>query len=135
MKNTGAARWLAESFLTVLTPIGADSGLLLVAAVSILVMIVSNTMSDGAAVAVTGPITLNMAAISATSLMSVGFATAISSAFAYLLVVGTPSNAIIYASGYIRSTDFVKAGSLMAVMSIAVLLIMAMTWWKILGVN
>ncbi len=135
MKNTGAARWLAESFLTVLTPIGADSGLLLVAAVSILVMIVSNTMSDGAAVAVTGPITLNMAAISATSLMNVGFATAISSAFAYLLVVGTPSNAIIYASGYIRSTDFVKAGSLMAVMSIAVLLIMAMTWWKILGVN
>tara|TARA_B100000315_G_scaffold260615_1_gene323444 strand:- start:1968 stop:3704 length:1737 start_codon:yes stop_codon:yes gene_type:complete len=135
MKNTGAARWLAESFLTVLTPIGADAGLLLVAAVSILVMIVSNTMSDGAAVAVTGPITLNMAAISGTSLISVGFATAISSAFAYLLVVGTPSNAIIYASGYIRSTDFVKAGFLMVVMSVAVLLIMAMTWWKILGVD
>lgn len=134
MKNTGAARWLAENFLSLLAPFGANAGIPLAAAVSVLVMGVSNTMSNGAAVAVIGPVTLNMAVISGTSLLMVGFATAISSAFAYLLVVGTPPNAIVYASGYIRASDFIKAGGLLAAASILVLLVMAMTWWRILGV-
>ena len=134
MKNTGAARWLAENFLALLVPLGANAGIPLIATVSVLVMGVSNTMSNGAAVAVIGPITLNMAAISGTSLLTIGFATAISSAFAYLLVVGTPPNAIVYASGYVRASDFLKAGGLLAITSLLVLLVMAMTWWRILGV-
>lgn len=134
MKNTGAARWLAENFLTILAPFGVNAGLPLAAAVSVLVMGVSNTMSNGAAVAVTGPITLNMAAISGTSLFMIGFATSISSTFAYLLVVGSPPNAIVYASGYVRASDFIRAGGLLTIASIALLLVMAMTWWRILGI-
>ncbi len=135
MKNTGAARWLAENFLNLLAPLGANAGIPLATAVGVLVMAVSNTMSNGAAVAVIAPVTLNMAAISGTSLIMIGFATAISSAFAYLVVVGTPPNAIVFASGYVKASDFIKAGGLLAIASIIVLLIMAMTWWKILGLT
>ena len=36
MKNTGAAQWVAENFIAILTPIGADQGLGLWAAISVL---------------------------------------------------------------------------------------------------
>ncbi len=52
MKETGAAEWIAESFLSMLAPIGADQGFGLWVAVSALTTAVTNTMSNGAAVAV-----------------------------------------------------------------------------------
>ncbi len=133
MKNTGAARWLAENFLGLLAPLGVTSGIPLAAAAAILTGGISNTMSNGAAVAVLGPVTLNMAVLSGTSIMMIGFATAISSAFAYLTVVGTPPNAIVYASGYVKASDFLKAGGIMFIVSIAVLLVFAQVWWSLLG--
>jgi sodium-dependent dicarboxylate transporter 2/3/5 len=133
MKDTGAARWLAENFLAALAPFGVTSGIPLAGAVALLTAGVSNTMSNGAAVAVIGPVTLNMAVLSGTSIMTVGFATAISSAFAYLLVVGTPPNAIVYASGYVRASDFLKAGWVMFIVSLLILLVFARVWWSVLG--
>ncbi|MGI9409107.1 MAG: SLC13 family permease, partial [Hyphomicrobiaceae bacterium] len=61
MKDSGAAFWVASSFLQMLAPFGFDSGLPLWAAVSALTTGVTNTMSNGAAVAVLGPITLKLA--------------------------------------------------------------------------
>jgi len=49
--DTGAADWVAKSFLALLDNIGAGSGLGSIAAISILTIGVSNTMTAGAAVA------------------------------------------------------------------------------------
>ena len=48
--------------------------------------------------------------------------TAISSAFAYLTVVGTPACTIVYASGYLKTTDFLKVGWKMCIVSIIVII-------------
>jgi len=132
MKNTGAAGWIAENFVGLLEPIGADSGLGLWAAVSLLTTAVTNTMSNGAAVAVLGPIVLNLAEVAGESPIVVGFITAVSSAFAYLTVVGTPACTIVYASGYLKTTDFLKVGWRMVVMSTIVLMIVAFFYWPYL---
>ena len=133
MKDTGAAQWIAESFLAVLTPIGADAGVGLWAVVSALTTIVTNTMSNGAAVAVLGPIVLNLATVADESPIVLGFITAVSSAFAYLTVVGTPACTIVYASGYLKTTDFLIVGWRMVIMSMILMLVSAYFYWPLLG--
>ncbi|MEM7223870.1 MAG: DASS family sodium-coupled anion symporter [Pseudomonadota bacterium] len=134
MKETGAALWIAESFLKLLAPIGADQGLGLWVSVSVLTTGVTNTMSNGAAVAVLGPIVLKMATVAGESPIIIGFITAVSSAFAYLTVVGTPACTIVYASGYLKTTDFLNVGWRMVLVSIVVMLVAASIYWPLLGV-
>ncbi len=133
MKDTGAAQWMAESFLKLMTPLGAEEGIGLWAAVSALTTLVTNTMSNGAAVAVLGPIVLKIAVVAGESPLVLGFITAISSAFAYLTVVGTPACTIVYASGYLKTTDFLVVGWRMVVMSTAVMMLAATFYWPFLG--
>ncbi|MBL4853647.1 MAG: DASS family sodium-coupled anion symporter [Robiginitomaculum sp.] len=132
MRDTGAALWVADSFLGVLPP-GMDEGIGLLASVSVLTTLVTNTMSNGAAVAVLGPISLNMAATTGESPLVLGFITSISSAFAYLTVIGTPACTIVYASGYLKTTDFLKVGWKMVIMSTLVLLAFAAFYWPAIG--
>ncbi|MEG3639591.1 SLC13 family permease [Magnetococcus sp. PR-3] len=134
MKDTGAAEWVATSFLNLLTPLGADEGMGLWLAVSALTTGVTNTMSNGAAVAVLGPIVLNLANAAGESPIVIGFITSISSAFAYLTVVGTPACTIVYASGYLKTSDFLNVGWRMAVMSTILMLVFAAIYWPLIGV-
>ncbi|MCG8560575.1 MAG: DASS family sodium-coupled anion symporter [Hyphomicrobiales bacterium] len=133
MKETGAALWIATTFLDWVGPLGVDNGLPLWAAISALTTGVTNTMSNGAAVAVLGPITLNMAKAAGESPILIGFITAISSAFAYLTVIGTPACTIVYSSGYLRTTDFLVVGYRMVIMSTLLLLAAAYLYWPLLG--
>ena len=134
MKDTGAAAWVAQNFLDLLAPLGMDEGIGLWAAVSVLTTGVTNTMSNGAAVAVLGPIVLKLAVVAGESPIIIGFITAVSSAFAYLTVVGTPACTIVYASGYLKTTDFLTVGWKMAVMSTIIMLGAAAIYWPLLGV-
>lgn len=134
MKDTGAAEWLAKTLLNYLAPFGADHGLGLNAAVCGLTTLFTNTMSNGAAVAVLGPITLNMAQQSGDSPIVVGLVTAVSSAFAYFTVIGTPACTIVYASGYLKTTDFLKVGWRIFVASFILILLMSVTYWSLFNV-
>ena len=133
MKDTGAALWVAQTFLNSLSPFGADQGFGLWAAVSALTTGVTNTMSNGAAVAVLGPIVLKAATLAGESPIIIGYITAVSSAFAYLTVVGTPACTIVYASGYLKATDFLKVGWKMCILSTIVMLLAASVWWPLVG--
>jgi sodium-dependent dicarboxylate transporter 2/3/5 len=133
MKDTGAALWVATSFLDLVGPLGVDRGVPLWAAVSVLTTGVTNTMSNGAAVAVLGPITLNMASAANESPILIGFITAISSAFAYLTVIGTPACTIVYSSGYLKTTDFLLVGYRMVIMSTIFLILAAYLYWPLVG--
>ena len=133
MKDTGAAAWVAGKFLDLLNTAGLGEGVGLWAAVSMLTTAVTNTMSNGAAVAVLGPIVLNLAQAAGESPIIIGFITAVSSAFAYLTVVGTPACTIVYASGYLKTTDFLKVGWRMVIMSTLIMLGAAAIYWPMLG--
>jgi APA family basic amino acid/polyamine antiporter len=71
----------------------------LLISISILTTVVTNFMSDGAAVAVIGPIVLPMHKMAGLDLWQVGLACAFSSSFAHVLVIGRPGLAIAYAMG------------------------------------
>jgi solute carrier family 13 (sodium-dependent dicarboxylate transporter), member 2/3/5 len=132
MKETGAAEWLARSFISALTPLGLGEGSGLALAVALLTTFVTNTMTAGAAVAVLGPVVLKAASVSGADPLNIGFVTAISSAFAYITAAAHPAFTIIYASGYLKATDFIRSGWRMTIVSLILIMLMSLFYWPLL---
>ncbi|MDD3310545.1 DASS family sodium-coupled anion symporter [Pseudodesulfovibrio sp.] len=133
MRETGAAAWVAGLFMDGLEPVGLGSGIGLLGAVMVLTTLITNTMSNGAAVAVLGPVVLSIAVGADTNPLAVGMITAMSSAFAYFTVIGTPASTIVHSSGYLTAGDFLRVGWRMALMSFIVLLAASKIYWPLVG--
>ncbi len=132
LDETGAAYWLARTAIDLLAPLGMDSGLPLLATSNALTAIITNLMADGPAAASVGPIALNMAGLvhpGTTYLPFMAMATAMASSFAYCLIIGTPPNAIVYASGYLEPKDYLRAGIPLFFVANLVLLGMSALFW------
>jgi sodium-dependent dicarboxylate transporter 2/3/5 len=133
MKETGAAEWVAQSVFEGMRQIGATGTFGFNAVISLLTIGVSNTMTAGAAVAVLAPIVLKTAVTAHQDPISAGFITAISSAFGYLTPAAQPAFTIIYASGFLRGSDFFKVGIRMMVLSFIVLMAISVLYWPMLA--
>ena len=136
LDQTGAAYWLARSVIDFLSQFGMESGLPLMAISNGLTAILTNLMADGPAAASVGPITLNMAGMvhpGTTYLPFMAMGTAIASSFAYCLIIGTPPNAIVYASGYLEPKDYLRAGIPLFFFANVVLLLLTGVYWTLRG--
>jgi sodium-dependent dicarboxylate transporter 2/3/5 len=98
LNATGGALWMARQFLSGMTAVlpSVAEGSVIILAVSLITVIITNFMSDGATVGAVGPVVLPMAAIGGVHLWKVGLACAFSSSFAHAMIVGTVNNAIAY---------------------------------------
>ena len=127
MEKTGAAIWvgtlLIEQFETIINQFHIFPYILNI----FLTTILSNIMSSSGTVAVLAPITLNMGS----DPVFMGMTTAISSAFGYFSTIAAPACMIIYSSGLVKITDFMRAGWRMIIMSIIILLILINFYWPI----
>ncbi len=132
MKSTGAAEWVANGVIHGMEYIGAGSDVAFNTAIALLTVGVTNTMTAGAAVAVLGPVVLKTAVVAGEDPLRVGFITAIASAFGYLTPAAQPAFTIIYASGYLKSSDFFKIGIRMMIISFVVLILTATFYWPLL---
>jgi anion transporter len=136
LDKTGAAYWLAQSVVDFMAPLGMDSGLSLMLTSNGLTAVLTNLMADGPAAAAVGPITLNMAGIvhpGTTYLPFMAMSTAVASSFAYCLIIGTPPNAIVYASGYLEPKDYLRVGVPMWFMANIVLILITAVYWSMRG--
>ncbi|MBI9085788.1 MAG: DASS family sodium-coupled anion symporter [Desulfobacterales bacterium] len=136
LDSTGAAYWLARSAIEALAPLGMDAGLPLLAVSNGLTAVLTNLMADGPAAAAVGPIALNMAGLvhpGTTFLPFMAMSTAIASSFAYCLIIGTPPNAIVYASGYLEPKDFIRIGIPVWFAANILLLVLTGIYWSLRG--
>ncbi len=136
LDETGAAYYIARSAVDALAPLGFDSGLPLIGIASVLTGGLTQLMADGPAAASVGPITLNMGGITHPGTCMLPFmamATACASSFAYCLVIGTPPNAIVYASGYLEPKDYLRVGIPLWVVANVVLLVVIQVYWATRG--
>jgi sodium-dependent dicarboxylate transporter 2/3/5 len=130
MQNTGAALWIATSFMGILPDL-ATAGLGLWVSVSFLSGFITNFMSDAATTALLGPITTNMGMLSGHQFepWASGLATAFATSFAHFLIIGTPNNVIVYGLGrypdtgerILHPTDFIKYGVIIWALSLLVM--------------
>jgi anion transporter len=136
LDSTGAAYWMARSVIEFLAPFGMDSGTPLMLVNNGLTAIMTNLMADGPAAAAVGPISLNLAALAhpgTTFLPFIAMSTAAASSFAYILIIGTPPNAIVYASGYLEPKDYLKIGVIMWIIANIVLILLTVVYWGARG--
>jgi len=131
LKESGAALWLAQSFLEILGYVGMSSGFGLWVGMSGLSGLMTNFMSDAGTTALLGPIVIPMGIMTgvAGEPWAVGLAVAFATSFAHFLIVGTPNNAIVYGLGVYPDTgekmihpmDFIKYGFLLFLLSMVVI--------------
>jgi sodium-dependent dicarboxylate transporter 2/3/5 len=144
LMESGAALWLAQTFLGILQPIGMDKGLGLWVGLSGLSGLMTNFMSDAGTTALLGPIVVPMGIMTGVEgePWAVGLAVAFATSFAHFLIVGTPNNAIVYGLGVypdsgkraIHPLDFLKYGFVLWVISMAVVWVLGfMVIYNIVG--
>ncbi len=140
LKYTGAGVWIAQNFVNLL-PETFHTGMGIVVASSLITTIVTNFMSDGAAVGALGPVVLPMAAIGNVHLWKVGLACSFGSSYAHAMIVGTVNNAIAYGMAKHPETgeqllmpiDFVRIGIPFVFISMAILWLVAFFgYWQFL---
>lgn len=131
LKESGAALWLAQTFLKILSAVNMSSGFGLWVGLSGLSGLMTNFMSDAGTTALLGPIVIPMGIMTgvAGEPWAVGLAVAFATSFAHFLIVGTPNNAIVYGLGVYPDTgekmihpmDFIKYGFVLWVLSMLVI--------------
>jgi len=130
LKESGAALWLAQTFLKILGTVGMNEGFGLWVGLSSLSGLMTNFMSDAGITALLGPIVIPMGIMTghAGEPWATGLAVAFATSFAHFLIVGTPNNAIVYGLGVYPDTgekmihpmDFIKYGFILFVLSMVV---------------
>lgn len=130
LKDTNASSWLAGNFLSAFS-INTLFALTLLA--TVISLLNTQIMADGPNAAIIGPIVLGIAAKLNLNPIAAGMAVVIPGSFAYMTIVGTPPNAIVYGSGYLEPRDFLKYGLVQTIIALAVWMLIITTYWRIIG--
>ena len=131
LEKTGAAAWIADKGLGQFSP----SPFMLIAALSLVAILLTECISNAAVIAILMPIGLSLAATMNIDPRIITLAIALPAGLAYCLPMGTPATAIVYGSGYLKSRDIIVPG--LAIMTISWLLFLASAYlvWPLLGLQ
>jgi len=144
LKESGAALWIAQQVLAMLTSMGISEGKGLWMGLNLFSGLMTNFMSDAGTTALLGPIIIPLSIMSgnAAEPWASGLSVAFATSFAHFLIVGTPNNAIVYGLGTftdsgkraIAPSDFVKYGFVLWLLSLVVVwLICFFGVWEMVG--
>jgi anion transporter len=136
LDESGAAYYIASSAVSLMSGFGMGEGMPMIGLATVLTSGITQIMADGPAAASVGPITLNMAGIvhpGTVMLPFMAMATAAAASFAYCLIIGTPPNAIVYASGLLEPKDFLRVGIPLWFAANAVLMLLIFGYWMVRG--
>ena len=129
MKETGAAEWVANQSINTMSLFINNLGFMQWFISVFLTAILTNFLSNAATIAVLGPIVLDMGG----NPIILGISASIASAFAYLTVVASPTCMIIHSSGLVKSSDYLKAGLKMFIISLLLLFLVSKIYWPLLS--
>ena len=129
MKETGAAEWVATQSINGMSMLIYDLDFMQWFISVILTGILTNFLSNAATVAVLGPVILDMGG----NPIIMGMSTSIASSFAYLTIVASPTCMIIHSSGLVKSSDYLRAGWKLFVISVFILFLISTLYWPFLS--
>jgi len=130
MAESGAADYFAHLFFPY---VRGGGWLLLFVGVGLFGALVTNAMANVAAAALILPIVIPMAQMEGVDPRVLALCLGMSTSFAMLLIIGCPPNAIAYGSRFFKASDLTRAGALATPILLAILVLVASVWWKILG--
>ena len=122
MNHSGASAALGNEVAKLLS--GAPHGVVIVAVTSFIILL-TNFTSNTASAALLVPMFASIAAQMGLPERVLALVIGIGASCAFMLPVGTPPNAIVFATGKIRQRDMVGAGFMLSVLSIAAISVWA----------
>ncbi|EAU54758.1 DASS family sodium-coupled anion symporter [Mariprofundus ferrooxydans] len=128
LQKTGAAEWVATSFW----PDGV-AGVAILILIALFTMLLTEGISNSAAVAIMLPIAIPMGTLSGIDPITTALAVGIVSGFAFMLPMGTPPNAMVYGTGYVRLGDMIRFGSILLFSTLVLFALTAYFWWPLWG--
>ena len=128
MRTTGLAELMAQGVTDTLRPFGP---LVVLAGIFILTSILTQLMSNAAAVVLVAPIALGIAASFGIAPHPALMMVAIAGSTAFMTPIGHQSSVLIYNTGAFRFIDFVKAGGPLTLVVLIVSLIMVPIVWPL----
>ncbi|MBW2646938.1 MAG: DASS family sodium-coupled anion symporter, partial [Deltaproteobacteria bacterium] len=130
MGYSGAATYFANLFFPY---VQGGGWLLLFAGVAVFGALVTNAMANVAAAALILPIVIPMARLEGVDPTVIALCLGTATSFAMLLVIGCPPNAIAYSYRYFKASDLTRVGVVATPILLSILIAVAATWWKVLG--
>jgi anion transporter len=125
---TGAGDWLANMML----PEGVSPfGLIVLLAIGTLLL--TECVSNAAAVAIMLPVALPLGLAAGLDPITITLAIGIISGFAFILPMGTPPNAMIYGTGYVKFRSMLRYGSRLSISSFVLFIAVVWLWWPVIG--
>jgi sodium-dependent dicarboxylate transporter 2/3/5 len=131
VERTGAGAFLVSRVLggATLSPYATLAGVVL------LTILLTEVMSNAAAVAVVLPLAFTLAGPAGVGPAAMVLACSTAAGLDFTFPFSSAPSSIVYAGGYLRMRDMLGAGTLMTVAQIALLLVVARFWWPLVGVR
>ena len=125
LKETGTAQWIVDLIIGT-----GNHPYMILLALIVLTIVITNFISNTAAVAMLLPIGLAIASeIPDISPLLSSMTIALSGGLAFMLVIATPGNAITYSAGYFSTRDLLKGGVVANLACIGVIFAVAALYW------
>jgi len=128
LEKTGAAEWVATAFWP-----EAMTGIAVLALVALFTMLLTEGISNSAAVAIMLPVAIPLGALAGFDPITVALSVGIVSGFAFMLPMGTPANAMVFGTGYIQLSSMIALGSQLAFVAFVLFVLSTMFWWPLIG--
>jgi anion transporter len=125
---SGAGAWLA----TQLFPAGLV-GLSLIIVLTITTLLLTEGVSNAAAVAILLPIAIPVGIAAGIDPLTIALAVGIIAGFAFMLPMGTPPNAMIYGTGFVQRLAMLRFGGILSLSALLLFIVVAWAWWPVIG--
>ena len=128
MEATGAAQYLADIMVGALGDYGATA---LLAGMYLLAALITQAMSNAAAIVLIVPIAVNTALALGANHLTFTMAVVIGAATSFLSPVGHKANVLVYGPGGYRFLDYARVGALLTVALLVVSMIFLPLFWPL----
>jgi sodium-dependent dicarboxylate transporter 2/3/5 len=106
-----------------LSGFSGDSVVLLIVAVTVISLFISEVMSNVAQVIVFAPVVTGIASATGVDPYMLGIPMTLAASCASMMPMGTPPNAIVFSTGHLKLNEMIKAGFIMNLISIALIIL------------
>jgi sodium-dependent dicarboxylate transporter 2/3/5 len=130
VESTGAARWLVSGVVDD----GAIPTVVAVTGLALLTVLLTEFMSNAAAVAVMLPLGFSLADQTSISPVAIVLTCSLAAGLDFTFPFSSAPNTIAYSSGYLRMRDMLGVGMLMTVLQVLLLLLVSLVYWPLIGV-
>lgn len=131
VERTGAGAFLVSRLFDGHAP----SPYAALAGIIVLTIVLTEVMSNAAAVAVVLPLAFTLVDQVGVGPVAMVLACSTAAGLDFTFPFSSAPSSIVYASGYLRMRDMLGAGTLMTVAQITLLLVVARVWWPMIGLR